>query len=842
MSFSDTSNAKKYASIAEVAAAQAKVYASELESAPDYAAQAAASAAAAATSESNAVAAESIVNGLAISASESATSAAASAASAGNAASAAIGRSVKVPDGETLGDLPAAADRQSSLVYFDELSAATVKPISDFAILDENGKIPVSVIPAIALTEPFVVDSQAEMLALDAQVGDIAKRTDLGYSFCLASAPPSTLSNWVQLTDDVLAQLGQSTGAASVGALNDAGSPTTVQLALNAKANKATLLAQTGATTIGASDSSGAQTTVQGALDEKLPSSTDAFDIPYGSTSIGAYLAKMDVYLETYLLVSDATINRAMNAIFTAFPSGARVIFPHGASLVAECLNNKIFVPSNYELHGNGCTITAFKNGVSNVESIFTIAKGLTDATYTPSNNVYIHDFILDGNFTLADNRVLFRNQSLIGFARAPGSSAATETLISRNVKLERIQFKNCAWGISGNAVVNFDLLNCYFEGLIYTGDDGVTTENVSGGYGINIGNCRNVNIHGVDAKATTGAERHLIYITAGNYSVSIRDIHVDWALAGSTRGTGTCPPINIRAVNRLIIDGYQVIASSTYTNCFLSFNGDSGISYDVTITNVEATGAKDDGIVIDNVFRFNVNNVILTDVSSPSTTAGSTGIRLQLAQQGNLDNILIQGSNLNSGFTIRSGCDKITTGDNIEIRNTNKLAGITYRGFVFATHTISYSPGSEYSGLPSTNIRIGRIRWSGLDYTFYDTTASLYAGKVALTHPAIGVMKVVAGVITEVQDSYGILSWGQHSAGASVVVSQYFPADMTDYGVSLTVQDTIGTIRSAFPAMTDASAKRWVLSLRTSADAYVDATTLTGLRIVFQLHQLGGL
>lgn len=574
----------------------------------------------------------------------------------------------------------------------------------------------------------------------------------------------------------------------------------------------------------------------------ELAKPTGATKIGYRNGTVASYLDLMDVYLESYLLPTDTTINRAFNYICSIYPNGARVIFPHGKSLVAECLNNKMYVPSNYELHGNGCVITAFKDGVNNVESIFTIARGLTDATFTPSNNVYIHDFILDGNFSLSDNRTLFRNQSLIGVARAPGSSAATETLVSRNVRIERTQFRHCAWGLSVNAIVNFDLVQCYFEGLIYTGDDDVTTANVSGGYGINIGNCRNVNIHGVDAKATTGAERHLIYITAGNYSVSIRDIHVDWALAGSTRGTGTCPPINIRAVNRLIIDGYQVIASSTYTNCFLSFNGDSGISYDVTITNVEATGAKDDGIVIDNVFRFNVNNVILTDVSSPSTTAGSTGIRLQLAQQGNLDNILIQGSNLNSGFTIRSGCDKITTGDNIEIRNTNKLAGITYRGFVFATHTISYSPGSEYSGLPSTNIRIGRIRWSGLDYTFYDTTASLYAGKVALTHPAIGVMKVVAGVITEVQDSYGILSWGQHSAGASVIVSQYFPADMNDYGVSLTVQDTIGNIRNAFAAMVDSSAKRWVISMRTSGDAYVDATTQSGLRIVIQMHQLGGL
>lgn len=37
MSISDTRDAKKYASIATVAAAQAKAYANELESAPDYA-------------------------------------------------------------------------------------------------------------------------------------------------------------------------------------------------------------------------------------------------------------------------------------------------------------------------------------------------------------------------------------------------------------------------------------------------------------------------------------------------------------------------------------------------------------------------------------------------------------------------------------------------------------------------------------------------------------------------------------------------------------------------------------------------------------------------------------
>ncbi|HDR2785671.1 TPA: hypothetical protein QCJ60_005071, partial [Enterobacter sichuanensis] len=57
MSISDTSKAQRYASVAEVAAAQAKLYADKLENAPDYAQQAANSALAAAASAQVAVSA-----------------------------------------------------------------------------------------------------------------------------------------------------------------------------------------------------------------------------------------------------------------------------------------------------------------------------------------------------------------------------------------------------------------------------------------------------------------------------------------------------------------------------------------------------------------------------------------------------------------------------------------------------------------------------------------------------------------------------------------------------------------------------------------------------------------
>lgn len=67
------------------------------------------------------------------------------------------------------------------------------------AELDMDGKVPVSQLPAIAITDTFVVISEAEMLALVAEVGDVAIRTDLSKSFILAASPASTLANWKEL-------------------------------------------------------------------------------------------------------------------------------------------------------------------------------------------------------------------------------------------------------------------------------------------------------------------------------------------------------------------------------------------------------------------------------------------------------------------------------------------------------------------------------------------------------------------------------------------------------------------------------------------------------------------
>lgn len=65
------------------------------------------------------------------------------------------------------------------------------------ATLDATGKVPENQIPAVAIVDTFVVNSQAAMLALTIQKGDIAIRTDINKNFILQQEPASTLANWV---------------------------------------------------------------------------------------------------------------------------------------------------------------------------------------------------------------------------------------------------------------------------------------------------------------------------------------------------------------------------------------------------------------------------------------------------------------------------------------------------------------------------------------------------------------------------------------------------------------------------------------------------------------------
>jgi hypothetical protein len=88
---------------------------------------------------------------------------------------------------------------------------------SGIASLDSSGKVPTSQLPSIALHQTFVVNSQAAMLALSADTGDVAVRTDVSKTFILTADPASTLGNWQELlTSDAVTSVDGQTGNVSL--------------------------------------------------------------------------------------------------------------------------------------------------------------------------------------------------------------------------------------------------------------------------------------------------------------------------------------------------------------------------------------------------------------------------------------------------------------------------------------------------------------------------------------------------------------------------------------------------------------------------------------------------
>lgn len=100
----------------------------------------------------------------------------------------------------------------SSLVVQNPASKGQANGLAE---LDAGGKVPSSQLPALALTDIWTVASEAEQLALTAQEGDIAIRTDLNKSYAHNGGTAGTMADWSLLltpTDAVLSIFGR-TGA-----------------------------------------------------------------------------------------------------------------------------------------------------------------------------------------------------------------------------------------------------------------------------------------------------------------------------------------------------------------------------------------------------------------------------------------------------------------------------------------------------------------------------------------------------------------------------------------------------------------------------------------------------
>jgi hypothetical protein len=113
----------------------------------------------------------------------------------------------------TISDFSTATDARISL---QKGAASGIVP------LDGSSKISSIYLPAIAISDTFVVASQAAQVALTAETGDIAVRTDLNKSYILKVNDPTVFANWQELltpTDAVLSVNGQ-VGAVSLTTTN----------------------------------------------------------------------------------------------------------------------------------------------------------------------------------------------------------------------------------------------------------------------------------------------------------------------------------------------------------------------------------------------------------------------------------------------------------------------------------------------------------------------------------------------------------------------------------------------------------------------------------------------
>lgn len=105
---------------------------------------------------------------------------------------------------DTLGAITAQPD-DSALYFYDGhawqgfVGAKLLGEANGVATLDANGKLNNDQVPAIAITNTYVVGDMASMLALDADTGDVAIRSDSSITFILQNTPATEYNNWQQL-------------------------------------------------------------------------------------------------------------------------------------------------------------------------------------------------------------------------------------------------------------------------------------------------------------------------------------------------------------------------------------------------------------------------------------------------------------------------------------------------------------------------------------------------------------------------------------------------------------------------------------------------------------------
>ena len=156
------------------------------------------------------------------------------------------------------------------------------------ATLGSDSKLPSSQLPPLAITDTFVVASQVAMLALTAQVGDIAVRTDQSKTYILQTAGATTLSHWVELESSGLGQVISVDGQTGIVSLTTSYAPLT-----HASQHAAAGADPVTPAAIGAETPSAAQTKATTAKNDAIADAASKY-LPLTQKGAAAGLATLD--------------------------------------------------------------------------------------------------------------------------------------------------------------------------------------------------------------------------------------------------------------------------------------------------------------------------------------------------------------------------------------------------------------------------------------------------------------------------------------------------------------------------------------------------------------------
>jgi hypothetical protein len=310
---------------------------------------------------------------------------------------------------------------QTASTISDFSSAADVRIAAQkgvpngLAELDGSGKINSAELPPLAITEAFAVASQAAMLALVAQQGDIAIRSDINKTFILSTNSPTVLADWLELktpTDAVLSFNGR-TGAIS---------PTSGDYTAAQTTN-------TPAGTISATD-------VQGALNEldteKVPTSRT---VNGQALTANVTLTKSDVGLGNVDNTSDAN-KPVSTATQTALNLKANIASPTFTGTVTIPTGASITAPTG---------IVKADVGLGNVDNTSDANKPVSTATQTALNlKANIASPTFTGTVTIPTGASITAPTGIVkadvGLGNVDNTSDATKNAAASTLTNKRIQ------------------------------------------------------------------------------------------------------------------------------------------------------------------------------------------------------------------------------------------------------------------------------------------------------------------------------------------------------------------------------------------------------------------